>query len=88
MSVREKHSPDKTSTKIFIINNKKKIDFKSFSNFHSQSRKKIADSICRLPVEIYECKLYHCSFSLGDGGGGRFYMEQTGMLIGNFEFSP
>ena len=24
----------------------------------------------------------------GGGGGGDSYMEQTGMLVGNFEFNP
>ena len=26
--------------------------------------------------------------NVNPGGGGDFYMEQTGMVVGNFEFNP
>ena len=30
----------------------------------------------------------HTHGVLARGGGGNSYMEQTGMLVGNFEFNP
>ena len=53
-----------------------------------------------LGEEIFSC-IFQLSTSLlilskhrgedvprGGGGGGDSYMEQTGMLVGNFEFNP
>ena len=34
------------------------------------------------------CKFSELTFSPGVGGGGNSHMEQTGMLVGNFEFNP
>ena len=32
--------------------------------------------------------VFRGSFPGWGGGGGEFSMEQTGMLVGNFEFNP
>ena len=39
-------------------------------------------------ADITDFKLLQIILSVPGGGGGDSHMEQTGMLVGNFEFNP